>query len=121
MDKNENIENFNGFKFVISYDDIIEENCKELADKISNQAKSKWGNKSPYAKSWTFKMKKYNGEKYGVVYNKKHYRLTHLLEFGHAIWNSKTGKKFKGYEHIGNNFRTQKTKFIKDMEKAKIE
>lgn len=52
-----------------------------------------------YAKSWTHK--KIEESRYGVnevVYNAKHYRLTHLLEYGHA--NARGGGRTPAHPHI---------------------
>lgn len=115
------LDKFDGFNFELDYEDIIEKNSQELADNIKASAKSIWGAKSPYAKDWTFKMKKEKGgRKYGVVYNKKHYRLTHLLEHGHIVWNAITKKRVAPKPHIAPNFAKQKEKFIDEMGKCKI-
>ena len=53
-----------------------------------------------YAKSWaaTPNQVKKGQAGYGrIVYNKKHYRLTHLLEYGHALWQ---GGRTNAHPHI---------------------
>ena len=53
-----------------------------------------------YARDWD--RKTLETSRYGirnVVYNKKHYRLTHLLEHGHA--NARGGGRTPAYPHIG--------------------
>ena len=57
-----------------------------------------------YAPSWTFENRKVNRFKTeATIYNAEHYRLTHLLEFGHI---GKNGKRKDGewsvqaYPHI---------------------
>ena len=67
-------------------DDLVEQSTKEVAEDTvrflkANSPKSPKGGQ--YARSWT---KKKDG-KGMIVYNKKHYQLTHLLEFGHVIKN----------------------------------
>lgn len=54
-----------------------------------------------YAASW--KRKRTEGKRSGwIVYNKDHYRLTHLLEYGHAVHNQygATNKRAPAYPHI---------------------
>ena len=56
-----------------------------------------------YSKDWEFEerlVKRY--KKQATVYNENHYRLTHLLESGHAkwLWGIKAGGRVDGFEHI---------------------
>ncbi len=72
-------------------------------------------NHGSYAKSWAIK----NGQKaknmYSkIVYNKEHYRLTHLLEFGHALRN---GKRFEGIPHIRKTEDKYRQEFTEELEK----
>lgn len=51
-----------------------------------------------YAKSWTQTKTAGNGSTYGkIVHNKQNYRLTHLLEYGHA---KRGGGRTKAQPHI---------------------
>lgn len=73
-------------EYVEDAQDIVKSAVKEAGDKAQKQLKEK----SPkdtgkYAKSWSVKtVKESTSEMDVVVYSKKQYRLTHLLENGHA-------------------------------------
>lgn len=85
--------------------------AKEAANSVVKELKatSPKGKAAKYAKSW--KAKAQDGGY--VIYNEKHYRLTHLLENGHDVVVS--GKKVgraKAYPHI----KPAEEKGIKDFE-----
>lgn len=77
-------------KILDDYRDTTIDKMKEAVDKAAKQAVNELKTSSPkrtgaYAKDWAAKKdRKANKWAYGkVVYNKKHYRMTHLLEKGH--------------------------------------
>lgn len=85
--------------------------AKAAADSVVKQLKatSPKGKASKYAKSW--KTKAQDGGQ--VIYNEKHYRLTHLLENGHdVVVNGKKVGHAKAYPHI----KPAEEKGIKDFE-----
>lgn len=97
----------------IQMEKILEQYSKEVKDvtdksieKVSKESVQKLKNTSPkrtgkYARSWTKKkVKGRNGIDEVTVHNKK-YQLTHLLENGHIVRNSKgTYGRTNGIKHI---------------------
>lgn len=73
-------------------------------------------NKGKYAKSWAVKEMRTSqvGLSTWVVHNKKYYRLTHLLEFGHKV---RGGTKIKGKRpHIKKAEEWAQKEFPKELE-----
>jgi hypothetical protein len=86
-------------KTLADYEGVTIESMKSAVDKASKEAVRELKSSSPkrngaYARSWTSEKKKlvnkYAYEK--TVYNKDHYRLTHLLEKGHRVVGAKNGR-----------------------------
>lgn len=79
--------------------EILEESSEKVAEEAVKELKSNSPKKSgKYRLSWANKKSKNWG--IGVnntIHNKKHYRLTHLLEFGHAKVN---GGRVEARPHI---------------------
>ena len=101
------------------YRDATFENMKNAIDKAAKQAVDDLKADSPkrtgaYAKDWAAKNDK-TANKWGyakVVYNKKHYRLTHLLEKGHR----KAGGGFvSARPHIAKVEREAIDELVKDI------
>ena len=74
------------------YKDVTVDKMKEAVDKVSKDAVRELKATSPkmtgaYSKDWAAKkMPQTKSAAYSkTVYNKKHYRLTHLLEKGHKV------------------------------------
>lgn len=84
-------------KTLKEYEGVTVDNMKKAVDKAAKKAVKDLKSTSPkrtgaYSKSWASKsVKKSNAWAYEkTVYNKKHYRLTHLLEKGHRKVNGGT-------------------------------
>ena len=60
-------------------------NCVDRLRVANPSGSGKWGSWERYNNSWTSKSYKFNDSYVEVVHNQKHYRLTHLLENGHAL------------------------------------
>lgn len=76
----------------------VNETAKETVKNIKDNAAAKFGGTGKYAKSWKVKKLKTKQNKYAsVVHSPTHYRLTHLLENGHA---KVGGGRVEGRPHI---------------------
>ena len=70
--------------------DIVEKDANEIGKEATNKLKqtSPKGATGEYAKGWKLRKDKKGKNNYIIkLYNKDHYQLTHLLEFGHATAN----------------------------------
>ena len=66
-------------------DDTMKKASRDTAKELKTTSAKRSGE---YAKSWAVKTEKgFGNSKTYIVHNKKHYRLTHLLENGHIIRN----------------------------------
>ena len=106
-------------KALKQYGEEVKGKLKEQAKKVSDDTVKDLKNTSPkksgkYAKSWgSIQNEKSVGSVGYTVANKKHYRLTHLLEYGHLTRN---GKRTKSLPHI----EEAEQKAISDFEKGVI-
>lgn len=82
-------------------DEDIQKAAKDVSrgakERASSSARQQFGGSGEYAGNWRVKIKNSSGKAEATVYNNKTYRLTHLLEFGHAKVN---GGRVDGREHI---------------------
>lgn len=100
--------------------DDIEEDVQELSKEKAEEACRELQNISPhnkgeYANSWeTKKGESGKGQYSTVVHNKKHYRRTHLLEFGHA---NRDGSRTAAQPHIRKTEDKYVEEYVKELEK----
>ena len=119
-------------EYLQDYKEDIEDDVVELSNKYIKEAKKELKSISPvsendvrlkggdiqargsYARSWSVKNDKKLTDVYSkVVYNKDYYRLTHLLEFGHA---NRNGSRTKAIPHIRKTEDKYREKFIQELE-----
>lgn len=84
------------------YTDEVKELVTEVLEEVGHEAASELkgagsfkGKK--YRSSWDTKVESSRTFDSVIVHNKKHYRLSHLLEFGHATRN---GGRTRAFPHI---------------------
>ena len=100
--------------------DIIQ-GINEKSEMVSNAAVKKLKQNSPkktgkYARSWKLQTEKYHGEPdRHIVYNGKHYWLTHLLEFGHV---KASGGRVEAKPHIGPIEEETAEEFVREVEEV---
>lgn len=95
-------------KIMEGYEKDVKRATNNSIDVVAKETVSKLKNTSPkrrgdYAKSWGLERERGPaGINTVTVRNKKHYQLTHLLEYGHDVVNAK-GKvgRAPAYPHIG--------------------
>lgn len=86
---------------VSAVQDAVSETAKSTVSGLKSSSPRRSGE---YAKSWAQKSERSASalQSSRVVYNKDHYRLTHLLEHGHALKRGgRTYGRVKAYPHIG--------------------
>lgn len=101
--------------YLLTVSDDVEESVKAAAEHTAMRLRNTSPERSgAYAKSWSAKRSPKRARSvYNisyVVYNKKHYRLTHLLEKGHAKVN---GGRVAAIPHI-SVAEQEAAEFVKD-------
>ena len=76
-----------------------------------------YGSWETYNKSWKKRTDFKKANKSAVVYNEKHYRLTHLLEKGHAL---RQGGRTRAFPHIEPVARFVNEEFYQNLKKERF-
>ena len=97
--------------------EVFEEIADEALAEIKNQSQNAGFNDRRYSKGWakTVKKDRVTGHYHVTVYNKKYYRLTHLLEKGHAL---KKGGRTRAFPHIAPTQDKMDRLIVKKLEEA---
>ena len=119
MAKDIKLEDFNGFKIDINFDEIAKKNADELAKKINQNIQQK-GWTGSYANSWGVVERKYSKDTSYIVRSEV-YQLSHLLENGHFIVNAKNRVgKAAPRPHIMPAYRIQRDQFLREVENIDV-
>jgi len=109
-------------KGLAEYSQDVVERVNASSERIGKEAVKRLKQTSPkrygkYAKSWTMKTEKAIGQPHIRIIHAKapHYRLTHLLEYGHA---KVGGGRVEGRPHIGPAEEEVIREFTAAMEEA---
>lgn len=101
-----------------AYTQEVTEGIKEIAEAIGEDAVKELKSTSPkrnrkYSGSWRKKVDKGSNFINIKIHNSKYYRLTHLLEFGHA---TRSGGRTKAQPHIQPIEEKANQRFIMEVE-----
>ena len=109
-------------KGLADYSQDVVEKVNVSSDKVGKAAVKRLKQTSPkrygkYAKSWTMKTEKAIGQPHTRIIHAKapHYRLTHLLEYGHA---KVGGGRVEGIPHVRPVEEEVISDFVKEVEEA---
>jgi hypothetical protein len=109
-------------KGLAEYSQDVVEKVNVSSEKVGKAAVKKLKQTSPkrygkYAKSWTMKTEKAIGQPHTRIIHAKapHYRLTHLLEYGHA---KVGGGRVEGRPHIGPAEEEVIREFTREVEEV---
>ena len=102
------------------YSGAVMDEVKKAEDDVAKECKTNLEADSPkktgkYAKSWTVTVTENTALSKHVVIHNKEYRLTHLLENGHA---KRNGGRTRAFPHIKPNEEKANAEFEKRVEEV---
>lgn len=122
--KTKDLEDINGIKAEIDYEEIVKKYANETKEKLISPAVSPHSDRpnrtTPYRLGWIVTEKSNKGMLRDTVWNETNWQLTHLLENGHFITNHGALAWSAPRKHIKPTYDTMKPKFIDAMKKAKV-
>lgn len=100
----------------------VDKERKRIADKTKKQLQQNSPKRTgKYSKGWGQKTEIKNNKRTTKIYNKKHYRLTHLLEDGHRISNQYMKvpgiNRTKAQPHFNKIKEEAENEFYKEVKK----
>lgn len=107
-------------KLLDEYGDEVSEAMIDTSEEIAKETVSQmkqsgsFGGDGKYRKSWKKNVEQKRTHVSSVVYNQKHYQLTHLLEYGHAKQN---GGRTRAFPHIAPVNDWAQSEFVKVLER----
>lgn len=100
------------------YSQDIKDGVQVVVSRVASKVVQRLKRTSPkrtgdYAKSWKKVESKLLESTTAIIYNKEHYRLTHLLENGHA---KADGGRVEGFPHIAPAAEEAEQTLVADVE-----
>lgn len=94
--------------------EAIEKEAKSTSDEVLREVRQLAPKRTgEYAKGFTNTKKKTSSGITYTVWNRKHYRRVHLLEYG---WTSRSGKRVPGKPHMGPAEAKYVPRFVRRVE-----
>ena len=97
--------------------DVFDEGASKALTEIKTASQNAGFEDRNYSKGWTkvVQLNKVTGIYHATIHNRKYYRLTHLLEKGHAKTN---GGRTRAFPHIGPTQDKIDRLIVEEVEKA---
>lgn len=111
-------------KCSVDYVKVLKKNGKRTVKTLESLSphSDRANRATPYKLGWVADFTKMRTGDRVTVWNKTNWQLTHLLENGHFITNSRGGIKWsRPIPHIRETYNAMRPKFIHDMKRVEID